>query len=123
MATSSQHPTAVLCRSRTSHLGVSNNSKKKHSQRISASASRVDCSGFCFSEARASLRSGTSGNLFSAEVEEHNCTAGPTERLKDPSSELVEVANTFIAWYKLFRSIGPGKDVEDIAELTGLGKR
>ena len=61
--------------------------------------------------------------MFSAEVEEHNCTAGPTERLKDPSSELVEVANTFIAWYKLFRSIGPGKDVEDIAELTGLGKR
>ena len=36
-------------------------------------------------------------NLFSAEVEEHNRTAGPTEILKDPSSKLVEVANTLIA--------------------------
>ena len=52
-------------------------------------------------------------NLFSAytaEVEEHNRSAGPTERLKDTSSELVEVtvANTFIAWYKLYSSISPG---------------
>ena len=36
---------------------------------------------------------------------------------------LPEVANTFIAWYKLYRRITPGKDMEDIAELTGLGKR
>ena len=62
-------------------------------------------------------------NLFSVEVEEHNHTAGPIERLKDPSSELVEVANTFISWYILYRRITPGKDMEDIAELTGLGKR
>ena len=62
-------------------------------------------------------------NLFCAEVEEHRSTAGTTDRLKDPSSELVEVANMFIAWYKLYRSITQGNNMENIAELIGLGKR
>ena len=59
-------------------------------------------------------------NLFSADVAEHNQTAGPTERLKDHSLELIEVANTFIAWYKLCRRIIPGKDLEYIAESTSF---
>ena len=61
-------------------------------------------------------------NLLSTEVKEHNSTGGPSDRLKDPTSELVEVANTFIAWYKLYSSITLGKDMEDIAELIGLDK-
>ena len=88
-------------------------SRKKHNQEIRAVEFRH----------LLLLRPFVPDNLFFAEVEEKNSMAGPTERLKDPSLELLEVASTFIAWYKLYRRITPGKDMDDIAELTGLGKR
>ena len=62
-------------------------------------------------------------NLFRDEVEEHNSTADEDEQVEDPSTELVGVANTFIARYKLYRRLTPGKGMNDVAELTGLGER
>ena len=62
-------------------------------------------------------------SLFRNEVDAHNRIAGHSEQLVDPSSELVEVANTFLAWYKLYRQITPGKNMEDVAGFTDLGKR
>ena len=62
-------------------------------------------------------------DLFRDEVEEHNSTADKDKRVEDPSTELVGVANTFIAWYKLYRRMTPGKGLNDVDELTGLCKQ
>ena len=62
-------------------------------------------------------------DLFRDEVAEYNSIAVAGEEVEDPSAELVGVANTFIEWYKLYRQMTPGKVLNDVNKLTGLGKR
>ena len=113
MASDRQHSTAASCLSHTSLHGVSNNCTPRRS-----SAER--CRAVDFRHLLI-VPPFVLDNLFSAEVDKHNRTAGSTERLKDPSSELVEVANTFIAWYKLYRCITPGKGIKQQGSKTNQG--
>ena len=62
-------------------------------------------------------------NLFCGEVDQFNRSRQGQPRVIDPSAELVAVANTFLAWYKLFRRITPPKNTDDIITLQGLSHR
>ena len=63
-------------------------------------------------------------NLLKEEVEEYNGgdgAAGPA--LVDPSEEIITVANTFIAWYKLYRRSTPPKSPDDVTTMLSLARR
>jgi hypothetical protein len=63
-------------------------------------------------------------NLLKDEVDEYNRNKGSGEpSLVDPSRELITVANTFIAWYKLYRRTTPPKVPQDVNTLLTLGNR
>ena len=55
------------------------------------------------------------GNLFEKDVAEYN-VRHPAAQIRDPSGELVSVANTLIKWYHLYRRSYPPKDMSDIDE-------
>ena len=57
-------------------------------------------------------------NLLREEVDEYN-QGSPhgTVVLVDPSEELVNVANTFVSWYKLFRRTNPPTIPQDVQTL------
>ena len=59
-------------------------------------------------------------NLFCGEVDQFNRSRQGQPRVIDPSAELVAVANTFLAWYKFFRSITPPKTASDVTTLQLL---
>ena len=63
-------------------------------------------------------------NLFSDKVDEFNrSTRQGQPQVIDPSSELVNIANTFLSWYKLYRRITPAKTLDEIATLQQLSHR
>ena len=63
-------------------------------------------------------------NLLRDEVDDYNRRKGPLQpTVTDPSAELIEVANTFLSWYKLFRRITPPKTAHDVTTLQELSHR
>ncbi len=54
------------------------------------------------------------------EVEEYNTQHPESEPLVDSSSELIDVTQLLLTWYRLFRRSSPSKDGEDMRELTEL---
>ncbi len=56
-------------------------------------------------------------DLLRPEVEAYNAQHRDREPLVDPSSELIEVTQLLLTWYRLFRCSDPAKDEEDIKEL------
>ena len=60
-------------------------------------------------------------DLVRTEVEEYNNQHPGGQPLVDPSSELIEVTQLLLTWYRLFRRSHPAKDEEDIEELKELG--
>jgi hypothetical protein len=64
-------------------------------------------------------------DLLKDEVAEYNrtkCSCGAAA-LVDPSGEIIEVANTFLSWYKLYRRTTPPKVQQDVNTLLALGNR
>ena len=64
-------------------------------------------------------------NLLKDEVAEYNRTKRScgAAALVDPSGEIIEVANTFLSWYKLYRRTTPPKVQQDVNTLLALGNR
>ena len=63
-------------------------------------------------------------NLLSDEVDDYNRRKGPLQpTVTDPSAELIEVANTFLSWYRLFRRITLPKTAHDVTTLQQLSHR
>jgi len=63
-------------------------------------------------------------NLLRDEVAAYNRTSGRgAAALVDPSGEIIEVANTFLSWYKLYRRTTPPKVQQDVNTLLALGNR
>ena len=63
-------------------------------------------------------------NLLKDEVDKYNRDkAQGSDVLVDPSEELVMVANTFVSWYRLFRSTNPPKTPRDVQTLTTQADR
>ena len=56
-------------------------------------------------------------DLLRPEVEAYNAQYRDRQPLVDPSSELIEVTQLLLTWYRLFRRSDPAKDEEDIKEL------
>ena len=60
-------------------------------------------------------------NLLGDEVDDYNRHKGPLQpTVTDPSAEHIEVANTFLSWYKLFSRITPPKTAHDVTTLQQL---
>ena len=62
-------------------------------------------------------------DLLRPEVEAYNAQDRDRQPLVDPSSELIEVTQLLLTWYRLFRRSDPAKDEEDIKELKQASDR
>ena len=62
-------------------------------------------------------------HLFRNEVEQFNQLRAGNPPVIDPSSELVDVSNSFLSWYTLFRRVTPPKTTNDVLTLQTLSHR
>ena len=64
--------------------------------------------------------------MLKDEVAEYNRTIAKNSCaavLVGPSGEIIEVANTFLLWYKMYRRTTPPKVQQDVKTLLALGNR